>query len=124
MKKELKSSLTRKSDLTPRVIAFLEIILQENKKYDREDLKEKLFEKGIGEDVGQAGRYLSNISQFLTKKSNPHFRQIIDFETGGSTGEVKNNYIVISKYRDLLNEVLKEIENNEPVNIIAVENND
>ncbi len=124
LKKELKSSLTRKSDLTPRVIAFLEIILQENKKYDREELKEKLFEKGIGEDVGQAGRYLSNISQFLTKKSNPHFRQIIDFETGGSTGEVKNNYIVISKYRDLLNEVLKEIENKEPVNIIAVEKND
>ena len=124
LKKELKSSLTRKSDLTPRVIAFLEIILQENKKYDREELKEKLFEKGIGEDVGQAGRYLSNISQFLTKKSNPHFRQIIDFETGGSTGEVKNNYFVISKYRDLLNEVLKEIENKERVNIIAVEKND
>ena len=87
-------------------------------------MKEKLFEKGIGEDVGQAGRYLSNISQFLTKKSNPHFRQIIDFETGGSTGEVKNNYFVISKYRDLLNEVLKEIENKERVNIIAVEKND
>lgn len=124
LKKELKSSLTRKSDLMPRVITFLKIILEENRKYDREELKEKLFEKGIGKDLGQTGRYLSNISQFLTKKSNPHFRQVIDFETGGSTGEVKNNYIVISKYRDLLKDVLKEIENRELVNIIAVENND
>ncbi len=113
LKKELKSSLTRKSDLIPRVIAFLEIILEQNKKYDREELKVSLQAKGIGIDVGQAGRYLSNISQFLTKKSNPHFRQIIEFESGGSTGEVKNNYIVLSKYRDLLNEVLKEIANND-----------
>jgi len=53
--KELTSSLTRKSDLTPRIIAFLEIINQEDRTYDREELKIKLYEKGIGEDVGQAG---------------------------------------------------------------------
>lgn len=123
LKKELISSLTRKSDLTPRIIAFLEIILSENKKFDREELKDKLFNKGIGEDVGQSGRYLSNISQFLTKKSNPHFRQIIEFETGGSTGEVKNNYIVIEKYRELLSEILNEIEKVEPIQIISAEDN-
>lgn len=121
LKKELMSSLTRKSDLTPRIIAFLEIILSENKKFDREELKNKLFSKGIGEDIGQAGRYLSNISQFLTKKSNPHFRQIIEFETGGSTGEVKNNYIVIEDYRELLTEILNEVEKVEPVQIISAE---
>lgn len=124
LKNELVSSLTRKSDLTPRVIAFLEIVLQKNKKYDREELKEKLFEKGIGEDVGQAGRYLSNISQFLTKKSNPHFRQIIDFETGGGTGEVKNNYFVINEYRELLNEVLKEIEKSESLSNFTTDINE
>ncbi len=107
--KELKLSLLRQSDLTPRVIEFLKIILTENRKFDREELKEKLFERNIGSDVGQSGRYLSNISQFLTKKSNPHFRQIISFETGGSTGEVKNNYYVIENYRELLKKVLKEI---------------
>jgi len=123
LKKELISSLTRKSDLTPRIIAFLEIILSENKKFDREELKDKLKNKGIGEDVGQAGRYLSNISQFLTKKSNPHFRQIIEFETGGSTGEVKNNYIVIEKYRELLRVILNEIEKVEPIQIISAEDN-
>ena len=107
--KELKLSLLRQSDLTPRVIEFLKIILTENRKFGREELKEKLFERNIGSDIGQAGRYLSNISQFLTKKSNPHFRQIISFETGGSTGEVKNNYYVIENYRELLKTVLKEI---------------
>jgi len=121
LKNELISSLTRKSDLTPRIIAFLEVITLEHRIYDREEVKEKLFENGIGDDIGQTGRYLSNISQFLTKKSNPHFRQIIDFETGGSTGEVKNNYIVIKEYRDLLNEVLQELKRIEPVKIISTE---
>lgn len=124
LRKELISSLTRKSDLTPRVVAFLEIILQENKKFDREYLKEKLFEKGIGEDVAQAGRYLSNISQFLTKKSNPHFRQIIDFETAGGAGEVKNNYIVLNEYRNLLSDVLTEIEKKESLKIITKKNDE
>jgi len=119
LKKELISSLTRKSDLTPRIIAFLDIIIQEHRTYDREEVKEKLFEYGIGDDIGQTGRYLSNISQFLTKKSNPHFRQIIDFETGGSTGEVKNNYIVINDYRELLEEVLEDVKKTEPVKIIS-----
>ncbi len=110
LQQELKSSLTRKSDLIPRVIIFLKILLTEDKFFDREYLKEKLFEKGIGKDIGQTGRYLSNISQFLTKKSNPHFRQVITFETGGSTGEVKNNYCVIDNYRELLTNVINEIE--------------
>ncbi len=121
LKKELLSSLTRTSDLTPRIIAFLEVILSENRTFDREELKAELFNKGIGEDIGQTGRYLSNISQFLTKKSNPHFRQIIEFETGGSTGEVKNNYIVLDQYRELLAEILKEIKELEPIKIIRTE---
>ena len=110
LKKALVSSLNRNSALMPRVIEFLKIINSEDKAFDREEIKERLFKQGIGEDIGQTGRYLSNISQFLTKKSNPHFRQIIEFETGGSTGEIKNNYIVLDKYRELLNEVLKEVE--------------
>ena len=36
-----------------------------------EEVKQKLFAKGVGSDIGQTGRYLSNLSQFLTKKSKP-----------------------------------------------------
>lgn len=111
LRKELKSSLTRNSILTPRVIEFLKIILLENRTYNREELKEALFKRNIGDSVGHTGRYLSNISQFLTKRSNPHFRQIITFETGGSIGEVKDNYRVLDEYRDLLGDVINEIEN-------------
>ena len=106
LERRLIQSLQRKSDLTPRFRAFLEIINQEDRIYDREEVKQGLFESGIGENVGQSGRYLSNISQFLTKRSNPHLRQIIDFDTGGSLGEIKNNYHVESEYRDLVNNAL------------------
>jgi len=111
LKEELTSSLRRKSDLTPRVITFLTIISSENRTFDREELKEKLFESGIGRDTGQAGRYLSGISQFLTKKSTPHFRQIIGFSGGTGNGAKKDNYFVKEGYRSLLSAVLEVIDN-------------
>ena len=82
--------------------------MQEARAYDREEVKAALQEAGIGDDIGQTGRYLSNISQFLTKKSNPHLRQIIDFESGGFHGQIKNKYRVLPEYRDLLIKVLEE----------------
>lgn len=108
LKEQILRSLTRPSDLTPRFRAFLEIIMQEDRCYNREEVKQGLREAGIGSEIGQAGRYLSNISQFLTKKSNPHLRQAIEFETGGAHGETKNNYHVVSEYRDLVQEALED----------------
>jgi len=110
LEKRLIKTLQRESDLTPRVIAFLEIISSEERVFKREEVKSELFKKGIGEDIGQSGRFLSNISQFLTKKSNPHLRQVIDFETGGYHGETKDNYRVIPQYRELLKLVLEKIK--------------
>ena len=109
LKKRLIRSLTRQSDLTPRFRAFLEIIVQEDRPYGREEVKQALHESGIGKDIGQAGRYLSNISQFLTKRSNPHLRQVIEFDTGGAHGETKDNYHIITEYRELVKEVLSEL---------------
>jgi len=108
LKARLVQSLIRPSDLTPRLRVFLEIISQEDRTYDRDEVKQALHEAGIGDDIGQAGRYLSNISQFLTKKSNPHLRQAIEFETGGEHGETKNNYHVVSEYRALVLQALQE----------------
>jgi hypothetical protein len=101
-------SLTRPSDLTKRFRVFLELIAEEDRRYEREEIKHGLYEAGIGNDIGQASRYLSNISQFLTKKSNPHLRQTIEFETGGEHGETKNNYHVVSDYRALILEALQD----------------
>ena len=106
----MKETLTRESDLTPRLIAFIKILFSDNRTFDREEIKRGLYDMGIGKNLGQTGRYLSNISQFLTKKSTPHLRQIIEFQMPrGVEGEVKDNYKVVDKYRELVKEVLKEI---------------
>lgn len=114
LKERIIQSLIRPSDLTPRFRAFLEIVIQEDRTYSRENVKQGLVEAGIGNDIGQAGRYLSNISQFLTKKSNPHLRQAIEFETGGAHGETKDNYHVVSEYRGLIQQVLEETAGEAP----------
>ncbi len=110
LKEELIISFTRESDLTPRLRTFFAILLSENRSFDREEIKQKLNEAGIGKDVGQAGRFLSNISQFLTKKSNPHLRQVVNFQSGGSHGETKNDYIIVDEYRSVVSDALSNIE--------------
>ena len=109
LEEELLYTLQLNTRITPRLIAFLEIISEEQKSFDREEIKKKLFEKGIGNHIGQTGRLLSNVSQYLTKKSNPHLRQIIEFDSGGAGGEVKNNYSLLDEYRDLMKKVLTQI---------------
>lgn len=108
LKNRIVESLTRDSDLTPRFRAFLEIIGQEDRIYNRDEVKQGLYEAGVGNDIGQSGRYLSNISQFLTKKSNPHLRQVVEFESGGTHGETKDNYHIVSEYHDLIQQALEE----------------
>ncbi len=108
LERRLRVTLARQSDLTPRFVRFLEILLAENKVFGREEVKQKLFEKGIGADYSQTGRYLSNISQFLTKKSNPHLRQIISFTSGGPAGETKDDYQLLTEYRDLVESLVGE----------------
>jgi len=110
LEQRLRRTFDRQSVLTPRLICFLKVLLSEDRVFGREEVKQRLFEEGIGLDVGQAGRYLSNISQFLTKKSNPHLRQVIEFESGGGHGEMKDNYRVVPEYRGLLLRLIEEWE--------------
>ena len=110
LKEKLRETLTRKTELTPRFRAFLKILLSEGREFKREEIKEKLFSVGIGKNIGQTGRYLSNISQLLTKKSTPHLRQVIEFSGGSRSGEEKDNFKINPKYRQLLKEILDEAE--------------
>jgi hypothetical protein len=118
LEQRLARTLARQSILTPRLIRFLEILLSEDRAFDREEIKQQLFAKGIGSDVGQSGRYLSNISQFLTKKSNPHLRQVVHFETGGGLGEMKDNYRIVAEYRELLTHILEDQNVNDSGNVV------
>jgi len=108
LKQRIKDTLARQTDLTPRLVRFLEILLSEDRVFGREEVKRRLFEKKVGSSEGQTGTYLSNISQFLTKESNSHLRQVVKFDTGGGLGEMKDNYRVVSEYRELLQELIDE----------------
>ena len=108
--KKLKDTLTRKTDQTPRLIEFIKILLEEERTYTREELKEKLFERGIGKNIGHTGLLLSNISSFLTKESTSHLRQVIDYSGGNEPGEHKDDYKIINKYRSLVKKVIEEIK--------------
>ncbi len=101
-------TLNRQSALTPRFIEFVRILLSEQRAFEREEIKEKLYASGIGSDIGQTGRYLSGISQLLTKKGRSHLRQVITFESGGAEGDQKNRYRIHDKYRPFLHALLME----------------
>ncbi len=108
LEEKLRATLARRTDLTPRLICFLEILVSEDTTFGRVEVKDELFDRGVGSDLGQAGRYLSGLSQFLTKRSNDHLRQVIEFETGGARGEMKDNYHLLPEYRDLLQRLVDE----------------
>jgi len=108
LEQKLRITLARQSVLTERFVRFLEVLLHEDRAFRREEVKQALLGKGVGSDIGQTGRYLSNVSQFLTKKSNPHLRQVIEFDTGGERGEMKDNYRVVPAYRELLHRLVEE----------------
>lgn len=115
LKEKLKDTLTSDTPIAPRFKEFVKILLSEeyekDHKFNREEIKEKLYQCGIGNNIGHSGRLLSNISQLLTKRSTPHLRQVIDFEMPqGGQGEVKDNFIIVSKYKKLVKEVIDEIE--------------
>ncbi|RLC35722.1 hypothetical protein DRH14_00035 [Candidatus Shapirobacteria bacterium] len=113
LRDRLINTLQRQTRLTPRLIVFLDIISSEERVFEREDIKSELFKMGVGENIGQCGRYLSGISQFLTKESNSHLRQVIDFGSdNGALGERKNNYRVVPQYYELLRSVLKMVKSN------------
>lgn len=113
LREKLIESFKRDSELTPRLILFFETLLSMDKKFNRDEIKKTLFAKqGFAESIGKAGSYLSGISQFLTKNSNSHLRQVIEFDSGEHGGATKNNYQIIPDYKKLLTEVLEEVNSN------------
>ncbi len=117
----LSDSLTRDSSLTPRLIKFFKILSEKNHPTSREDMKQALYSSKIGNDIGHSGRLLSNISSFVTKKSNPHLRQILSFESegDGGPGARKDGYQIKPEYLSLVKDVLSAL----PENIEATDSN-
>lgn len=117
LKKKLKDSFTNKiSNQTPRLITFFEILLSEDRIFTQKEIKEKFYhEYDIGNNVGQAGRFLSNISQLITKRDNDHLRQVLEFDMPEeSEGKPKDNYKVVTEYRKLVQKALDEMDEENP----------
>lgn len=106
----LQETLERDSDLTPRLVVFLKALLSEDRSFTQEELRANLYDNGIGNDVGQAGRYLSNISQFVTNPNNAHLRAIIAYDLEHDRpGARKDNYQIRDEYRDLVRDALAKL---------------
>ncbi len=106
----LEETLERVSDLTPRLIVFLKTLLSDNRGFTQEELRDSLYVNGIGKDVGQSGRYLSNISQFVTNPNNAHLRAILIYDLEHDRpGARKDNYRIRDEYRDLVRDALTKL---------------
>lgn len=109
LKMRLIDSLTRDSLLTPRLIKFFEILTKQHQAISRDDMKQTLYDSGIGNDIGHSGQLLSNISQFVTKRTNPHLRQLLKFASEGGAGAIKDDYQIKPEYLPLVIEALHEL---------------
>ena len=112
LKSKLSDFLYKQINLKERFIAFFQILLSENRKFDREEIKEKFFNKyKIGNDVQHAGRLLSNVSQAITRKANDFLRQLIEFGRDYEySGAYKHSYFIPDEYRHLVQEIIDEVE--------------
>lgn len=111
LEQRLRATLARPTILTPRFVRFLEILLSEHREFGRDEVQQKLFEKGVGTTLGQTGNHLSGLSRLLTNHLNPHLRQIITFASDGYQGAQKDQYRVVTEYRELVRRLVDEYNN-------------
>jgi hypothetical protein len=81
----------------------------------REELKSVFLKVGGdlgGVDTKQTGIFISLISNQLGQKKKDYLRQIIRYEYPNYPWE-KDNFMIEGKYRNMVEEVLKELEENE-----------
>ena len=76
----------------------------------REELKQEFVNYGEAESVRQAGYFLSLISQQIGMEKNDFLRQVISYGYPINSWE-KDNYRIKSEYKELVEEVLKELQN-------------
>lgn len=108
----LRNTLTRHSDLTPRFVRLLEILLSEDRAFTKEEVKQLLFDKGVGNTLGKAGTHRSNLSTLITREPNYHLRQIIGFTSNGKPGGEKDGYQILHEYRELVQRLVDEWNTN------------
>lgn len=112
LEKALLRTLDSDKGVIPRVKLFLQLLaaMPNVAALSREEMKAALVQAGFTNDIGHAGRLLSNISQFVTKPKNRLMRQLITYEGGEGAGALKDNYRLRSEaYKALVQRVLDQL---------------
>ena len=112
LEKALLRTLDSDKGVIPRVKLFLQLLaaIQNEAALSREEMKAALVQAGFTNDIGHAGRLLSNISQFVTKPKNRLMRQLITYEGGEGAGALKDNYRLRGEsYKALVQRVLEQL---------------
>lgn len=85
-------------------------VLLRDGKATREQLKEEFVRVGMADNVNQAGYFLSLISQQMGMAKNDFLRQVIGYEQHPNHPWLKEVYYIKDEYRELLAEILRELE--------------
>lgn len=112
LEKALLRTLDSDKGVIPRVKLFLQLLaaMPNEAALSREEMKAALVQAGFTNDIGHAGRLLSNISQFVTKPKNRLMRQLITYEGGEGAGALKDNYRLRGEsYKALVQRVLEQL---------------
>ena len=106
LSERLRITLNEDGVVIPRLIVMLKILLKQDQPMMRDELRNKMYEAGVGDSIGQAGSFMSNISQLLTRVGNEHLRQLIQFDADVRVGAKKDGYIIPPQYHSLIEHVL------------------
>jgi uncharacterized protein (DUF433 family) len=75
----------------------------------RDQLKDEFVARGAADSIRDAGYFLSLISLQVGLKKNDYLRQVIGYDYPNNPWE-KDNYRIRDEYRDLVSQVLRELE--------------
>lgn len=112
LEKALLLALDSDKGVIPRVKLFLKELagISGEEALSRDAMKEALVRAGFTDDIGHAGRLLSNISQFVTKPKNRLMRQLVTYEGGEGAGALKDNYRLRNEsYKTLVKKALNQL---------------
>lgn len=108
LKNLLKKYLAQPKQSTRRLRDIILPVLLNGQTYSRKQLLKELVKSNEAKDISQAGYFMSLISVQLGHAWRDYLRQIISYEYPKYTWE-KDNFKIREEYIDLVNEVLKEI---------------
>lgn len=107
------SYLSKNRDTPRRIREILLPMCLENEIVTREMIKKELVERREAKDSTQAGKIVATISREIGLAKMDYLRQIIEYEKDPSNPQEKENYRLKKEYKNLVDSVLKELNEKE-----------